>query len=919
MGKSRHIPGAEEALRVRPTVKQLSRLSVAAVAGLTATVGLALAASVPAANATSSVSLTTIAGPTRYDTSADIAEAKYPSGVTSGNVVLATGSNFPDALAGNYLAGQLGAPILLSPISISDPNYAAVTVPALAKLLPGTTKNITILGGTFAIGADVASDLQSKGYTVTRIAGATRYDTAQLIDTVAGQTPGNGVSGNKTAIVATGANFPDALAAGPLAWAKHFPVILTDGTQSTLLSQATAALTADGIKNVILMGGSAALNAGINTALTGMGITIDKQFSGVDRTDTAAQAATYEIATYGFSNAKVILASGANFPDALSGGPLGGDPQPIVLTEPDNTMLGSTTAFLSGESATLSAITVLGGTFAVPTATATAAQTAAEQTPKAQTSLPQLVGASIISTTISGQQSATVGLGTVVEFDFSQPLAAATFVAGNFKVWPSSDVPGAYTGSGVCNGGSTTPTNCTAATGANSVRVLFSALNTTALASSLTLATVASGAVTLSSGAVNPDGAVAIGSGGTTSLSPNVTNAPDLTAVGAPRAASGPGTSAIDLTFDKAATPANGANANYYIVYAAGQGNNSPVETLCTGPTTATAATTTTGLTVPGYDLGNSTVTIVCPNAPVNSVPTLTSAQIGWIVIKPGTVNSASFTTPTTNQFIEASPTQLAATPIVRLTGVTLTPGTSFDQAVFTFDQPVTAATITPSLLGLVPANGGTPINNGGAIASCTTTAATAAGQCQVPSSVPTSVDVFFPANTIAGSAIVGAQAATGAVVASNAPNLTNADDELGTPNSSTTTTSSGVINAVQLLSASAVAGVNGLNQPTETATWTFDFTLQAITLNGTFHVYDADGTELTCANANATIPSGAQATVVCTTFVQGSSGTGTAATAAQMSGITLATVDTGAVKGGNATAPTTSSTNPNPEGAAGA
>ena len=56
-----------------------------------------------------------VAGNDRYQTSAMIAEAKYPGGVPSGNVVVATGADFPDALAGNYLAGQLEAPILLTP------------------------------------------------------------------------------------------------------------------------------------------------------------------------------------------------------------------------------------------------------------------------------------------------------------------------------------------------------------------------------------------------------------------------------------------------------------------------------------------------------------------------------------------------------------------------------------------------------------------------------------------------------------------------------------------------------------------------------------------------------------------------------------------------------------------------------------
>src|SRR5581483_5550046 len=142
---------------------------------------------------------------------------------------------------GNYLAGQLKAVILLTPPSTSDPNYGNFTVPALAALLHGSTKNVVILGGTNAVGADVASDLSSKGYTVTRIGGATRYDTANMVDTQPGQTSAN-----------TGVKFPDALAAGSLAYKNHFPVILTDGSQSTLSSQASSTISADHISHLLV-------------------------------------------------------------------------------------------------------------------------------------------------------------------------------------------------------------------------------------------------------------------------------------------------------------------------------------------------------------------------------------------------------------------------------------------------------------------------------------------------------------------------------------------------------------------------------------------------------------------------------------------------------------------------------------------
>jgi len=134
-------------------IRRIRRWGVAALAAATATAGLLpLVAATPASAAPTT---STLAGATRYETSAAVAKAKFPNGVSSGNVVLATGENFPDALAGNYLAGQLGSPILLTTPHTSDNRYGATVVPTLAALLPGATKNVTILGGTNAVGADV--------------------------------------------------------------------------------------------------------------------------------------------------------------------------------------------------------------------------------------------------------------------------------------------------------------------------------------------------------------------------------------------------------------------------------------------------------------------------------------------------------------------------------------------------------------------------------------------------------------------------------------------------------------------------------------------------------------------------------------------------------------------------------------------
>ena len=909
---------------MRPQVTKLGRMAVAAAAGLTATVGLAALAPTTATAATTTTLNKNFAGVNRYDTSAKLAEAKATVlGGAASNVVLATGADFPDALAGNYLAGQQKGVILLTPTSTSDTSYATYTVPALTAL---KAKTITILGGVNAVGSDVQADLTSKGYTVSRIGGATRYDTAQMVDTQAGLTPGNGSTGGVTGILATGVKFPDALSAGPLAYKQHFPIVLTDGSQATLSPQAVQTIATDKITHLIVMGGDAAIPP---AAVTAAGGTVDKQFKGVDRTDTAAQLLDYEIATYGFPSNKVFLASGLTFPDALSSGPLGGDPEGIVLTEPDLSLGTFSTAELTKLAP--GTIDVLGGNVAVPDATAAAAQTAAQGgtaggcngTPA--TNLPQLCGATIVSTTLPTQANSTNAQGTVVEYLFTKAVTGGAFTATGFKVYDAADsVPGGLQGGGVCG----TSATCPAATNPNAVRILFPALNSAASAAALTLATVVSGAVTLTNGQLSPDGDAAINGGGTSlTFAAGVTSAPDLLSFGTPRPAATPTMSAIDLTFDKAFVPAtvgSGTNATKFdIVFTSAAAGGGSVEFACTSPD-ATNPNNTVNSTSPGFQSAAKIMTITCTNpSGVASGAAVPAGSIAWIVAQPGAVTSAD-SNAVTNQFIEATstPAHGDVSPDPRLTGISYVVGTASastpDQAVFTFDKPVTGSSVQTSHFSLFNSGGG---NVPSAAVACGTAAVTTAPGCQVTSAASTtSVDLFFPHGTLAGGVsgpIVGGTVSAGGVANASNGLAFNPDDEFGALPSGLTpsTQTAGSIAAPQLSSATITPGTNGLGQATITVAYKFD-TSVAASVPAKFHAYDADGTSLTCV-APATVGTGtSDTTVTCTSYIQTVGGS--PATATQLSGIVLVTVDNGAVTGNTAgSVPAPSPATFNPEGAA--
>jgi putative cell wall-binding protein len=138
-----------------------------------------------------------LAGVDRYDTARVVAEqVEVKLGAVTG-VVVAPGDTFADALSAAPLAALKGWPILLTPGTGPVPD---VTVQALTEL--GVTTGLVV--GTYV-------DPGVPGLTLTHVVGSDRYDTSAKIAEYAAT---EGLSFAHLA-VATGDNFPDALAAGP--------------------------------------------------------------------------------------------------------------------------------------------------------------------------------------------------------------------------------------------------------------------------------------------------------------------------------------------------------------------------------------------------------------------------------------------------------------------------------------------------------------------------------------------------------------------------------------------------------------------------------------------------------------------------------------------------------------------------------
>jgi putative cell wall-binding protein len=211
---------------------------------------------------------------------------------------VASGQAFPDALSAAPAATIAGAPVLLT---LGD----RIPAPVLAELKRLDPSKIVIVGGTNAVGASVGKELAGLA-DVTRIGGADRFAVSRSIAETAFP------DGTDRVVLATGRTFPDALSAGAAVNGKA-PVILIDGAATSLDSATKALLAKLGAKDVVIVGGTDAVTAALGDDVAK--IATVTRLAGEDR-----YASSRAINEFFVEKAdRVVLATGANFPDALSG------------------------------------------------------------------------------------------------------------------------------------------------------------------------------------------------------------------------------------------------------------------------------------------------------------------------------------------------------------------------------------------------------------------------------------------------------------------------------------------------------------------------------------------------------------------------------------------------------------------------
>ncbi|MDY6064770.1 MAG: leucine-rich repeat protein [Finegoldia sp.] len=248
------------------------------------------------------VQTTRIAGENRYQTAIEISKQNYKQTDT---VIIASGENYPDALTATVLAHQKQAPILLT-----HPNKTKEVEKEIQRL---QATNIIIIGKEKAVTKQEEQAYKKLG-KIERIGGENRYQTAiKIAEKILKTTNKNKI------IVASGQNYPDALAIGSYAAKEQIPIILAENNK---LPEAEKLLENYQITEALIIGGEKAVG------------NIEKHFTKTDRIagNNRYQTAVKIAENYYKQTKEINLTSGENYPDALVVNPVSAKRNiPVIL------------------------------------------------------------------------------------------------------------------------------------------------------------------------------------------------------------------------------------------------------------------------------------------------------------------------------------------------------------------------------------------------------------------------------------------------------------------------------------------------------------------------------------------------------------------------------------------------------------
>ncbi|HWF42124.1 MAG TPA: cell wall-binding repeat-containing protein [Acidothermaceae bacterium] len=206
----------------------------------------------------------------------------------------------------------------------------------VVKATDTVTASITGTSGTINVVARTSP---------TRVAGTDRIGTAVSVSQL------NFPSGAAGAVVlARSDNFPDALVAAPLAARVRAPLLFVQGASLPTVTRGEISRVLGAHGTVYLIGSTSAIPTSIETTLQNAGYTTVR-IGGSDRFATAAA-----VANVLGNPSTVLLATGDNFPDALSAGPAAAHLGGVVLLTDGSSMPSITRSYLNAHPGTVYAI-----------------------------------------------------------------------------------------------------------------------------------------------------------------------------------------------------------------------------------------------------------------------------------------------------------------------------------------------------------------------------------------------------------------------------------------------------------------------------------------------------------------------------------------------------------------------------------
>lgn len=277
-----------------------------------------------------------IYGNNRYETSYELFRTGW---ISAEYAVIAPGLDYPDALCATPLAAKYNAPIVLAE------NTSLMNQPNLLNLLKSKgVKNVFIVGGTGVIPSSFESDLSTQGISSKRLGGNNRYETSVQIAKEVGNSSGE-VS------VVSGLDFADGLSISSIAAIKNMPILLTEKNQ--LPSEVLNYLNGLNISKSYIIGSNGAVSDNVASKLSNV-----ERLGGKNRYETNKNIFNKFKSDLDLSN--LYIASGLDFPDALSVSALAGKNSGFVVLSNLNSVEPDVKSLMSSVRPYLNNVYVLG-------------------------------------------------------------------------------------------------------------------------------------------------------------------------------------------------------------------------------------------------------------------------------------------------------------------------------------------------------------------------------------------------------------------------------------------------------------------------------------------------------------------------------------------------------------------------------